>query len=313
MLRCPYTNFSLPLAHPVNLSSEDRLIRLSSINGTVGTARLQLLRCFFSLRPTTIRNHLLDSSDDLHPSPNTVYSMSQTMHNRNGITFFNIIKIYAPFPTHLFFPQDLPSSLPFITVPHIFCALLQLPRLSSRCRYPEIPLPTLFPRLGATESTSIASILGIAFGVVAGGFISDKMAQRSTRRNNVIREPEHRLPAFFRPLSLRRSVVFCLVLHSPTNRIDPSCGLFSSISHWHVVLTLLFRILWTDNFPWTGEAMVAVNVVKNLVAFSVSCGVVPWLLKSGWEKMWGTVMGICGAVTLLSIPVDLFSSPAREE
>lgn len=73
------------------------------------------------------------------------------------------------------------------------------------------------------------------------------------------------------------------------------------------------RILWTDNFPWTGEAMVAVNVVKNLVAFSVSCGVVPWLLKSGWEKLWGTVMGICGAVTLLSIPVDLFSSPAREE
>src|SRR5208282_143728 len=49
----------------------------------------------------------------------------------------------------------------------------------------------------------------------------------------------------------------------------------------------------------------------NLVAFSVSCGVVPWLLKSGWEKMWGTVMGICGAVTLLSIPMDLFSSPAR--
>jgi uncharacterized membrane protein len=63
--------------------------------------------------------------------------------------------------------------------------------------------------------------------------------------------------------------------------------------------------------PWAGEAMVAVNALKNLVAFGMSYGAVPWLMSSGWSKMWGAACGICAAVMLTSVVMYVFGKSAR--
>lgn len=63
--------------------------------------------------------------------------------------------------------------------------------------------------------------------------------------------------------------------------------------------------------PWAGELMVTVNALKNLVAFGMSYGAVPWLMQSGWEKMWGSATGISAAVALTAIPMYFLGKSAR--
>jgi len=46
------------------------------------------------------------------------------------------------------------------------------------------PQPPFLFSLGGTDSTSIASFLGIGANALVGGFVTDKIAQRSIQRNN---------------------------------------------------------------------------------------------------------------------------------
>ena len=57
--------------------------------------------------------------------------------------------------------------------------------------------------------------------------------------------------------------------------------------------------------------MVTINAFKNLVAFGMSYGAVPWLMSAGWARMWGTACGICSAVVLTSVLMYLFGKKAR--
>jgi len=57
--------------------------------------------------------------------------------------------------------------------------------------------------------------------------------------------------------------------------------------------------------------MVTVNALKNLVAFGMSYGAVPWLMSSGWLKMWGAATGICAGIILLSVPMYIWGKAAR--
>jgi len=175
------------------------------------------------------------------------------------------------------------------------------------------PQPPYLMTLGQTGSTSVASLLGIACGALAGGFVSDRIAQRSTRRNNGIREPEHRLPALL-PAAIAAPIgciIFGVTFANNTPWIGPLFGLFFinfAISCGpNVALTYV-----VDGYlPLAGETMVTVNALKNLTAFGMSYGAVPWLQQVGWLRMWGAATGICAAILLLSVPMYIFGKAAR--
>lgn len=44
--------------------------------------------------------------------------------------------------------------------------------------------------------------------------------------------------------------------------------------------------------------MIAIDAFKDLGAFGMSYGGLPWLLKHGWETTWGGATGICARVIL---------------
>jgi MFS family permease len=266
------------------------------------------------------RNHLMDSSEDLHPTPNnTVYPNSQNLHSGKGMTFGKILQFKKP--SHPI--SDLPTiffrPFPFVAVPAVFWAVLIYGNFLAWVVASSIQLSVFFPQppylftLGDTGSVSVASILGIAVGALAGGFVSDKIAQRATRRNNGIREPEHRLPALL-PAAIAAPIgciIFGATFAHNTHWIGPCFGLFfinfGIACGPNVALTYV-----VDGYlPWAGEAMVTVNALKNLVAFGMSYGAVPWLLNAGWMKMWGAATGICAGILLLSIPMYLFGKAAR--
>ena len=77
-------------------------------------------------------------------------------------------------------------------------------------------------------------------------------------------------------------------------------------------LVLMLTLTYVDGYlQLAGEANGYVNVLKNSVAFCMSYGAIPWLLKCGWERVWGAATGVCGVVILSSIPVYLFARAAR--
>lgn len=266
------------------------------------------------------RTHLMDLSDDLHPIPNNgVYPSSQNLHNGKGMTFGNIIKFKKPVHSISDFPKIFLRPFPFIAVPAVLWATLIYGNLLAWVVASSIQLSIFFPQppylftLGDTGSVSVAAILGIAVGALAGGFVSDRIAQRATRRNNGIREPEHRLPALL-PAAIAAPIgciIFGATFANNTHWIGPCCGLFAINFGLACGPNVALTYVVDGYLPWAGEAMVTVNALKNLVAFGMSYGAVPWLLKSGWLQMWGAATGICAGILLLSVPMYIWGKAAR--
>jgi MFS family permease len=281
---------------------------------------VNLLAAVFLLPETNYHRNLFidDTADSLHPTSNgSVYPTGEPV--KKGMSFWNIIKIHAPAQPISSLPKVFFRPFPLIAVPAVFWAVVTYGNFLAWVVASDIQKSVFFPQppyllsLGATGSTSVASILGIAAGALAGGFVSDKTAQRSTRRNNGIREPEHRLPALL-PAAIAAPIgclIFGLTFAHNTHWIGPLIGLFfvnfALACGPNVALTYVVDAY----LPWAGEAMVTVNALKNLVAFGMSYGAVPWLMNSGWEKMWGAAAGICGAVILLGLPMYLLGKSSR--
>jgi MFS family permease len=283
-------------------------------------AGINLLAAIFLLPETNYQRNLhIDSTESLHPISDTVYPIQNMDTTGDGMTFTKIIAFHKPSLPISSLPKIFFRPFPLIAVPAVFWAVITYGNFLAWVVAADIQKSVFFPQppylfsLGATGSTSVASFLGIGAGALAGGFISDKIAQRSTRRNNGIREPEHRLPALL-PAAIASPlgcILFGLTFAHDTLWIGPCCGLFlinfAIACGPNVALTYV-----VDSYlPWAGEAMVTVNALKNLVAFGMSYGAVPWLMSAGWARMWGTACGICGAVILTSIFMYLFGKAAR--
>jgi hypothetical protein len=54
-----------------------------------------------------------------------------------------------------------------------------------------------------------------------------------------------------------------------------------------------------------------INGGKNIFAFAVSFGVVPWVLKSGYANAFGEMAGIQTGVMLLTIPFYFYGKKIR--
>ena len=285
-------------------------------------AGVNLLAAIFLLPETNYnRNHLMDSSDGLHPIGNSVYPAGSNVHNppKGGMTLWSILKFHSPSqPVKNIFKIFL-RPFPFIAVPAVFWACIIYGNLLAWVVAGDIQKSVFFPQppyllsLGETGSTSVASILGIACGALAGGFVSDKIAQRATRRNNGIREPEQRLPALL-PAALASPIgciIFGVTFANNTSWIGPCFGLFFNNFALACGPNVALTYVVDGYLPWAGEAMVTVNAFKELVAFGMSYGTVPWLLKVGWLHMWGAACGISAALLLTSIPMYIWGKAFR--
>jgi len=65
-------------------------------------------------------------------------------------------------------------------------------------------------------------------------------------------------------------------------------------------------------YPVAFEALLLVCGLKNIFAFGFSYGVVPWIIRSGYEGAFGEMVAIQCGVMLLSVPLWYYGKKLRQ-
>jgi len=160
---------------------------------------------------------------------------------------------------------------------------------------------------------NISTILGLIIGMPTGGILADVFFRRSARKNDGWGSKESRIKAILPgtiicPLGL---VIIGIALQKNLSWVALAFGwLMLSIG-----LTAVANVMLTysvDCYPWRAAHIgVVVNVVKNVVSFGTSYGVIPWNMLVGSQNQYGTMAGIAVFFFLLNIPLSIYGKRVR--
>jgi MFS family permease len=160
---------------------------------------------------------------------------------------------------------------------------------------------------------NISTIIGLAVGMPTGGLLADIFYRRSARRNDGTGVRESRLKALLSgaiiaPLGL---VIIGVVLQKNLSWV----GLAFGWMMLNIGLTAVANVMLTysvDCYPWRAAHIgVVMNVVKNVVSFGTSYGVIPWYTLVGPQNQYGTMAGIAVFFFFLNIPLSIYGKRLR--
>lgn len=175
-----------------------------------------------------------------------------------------------------------------------------------------IPPPYNFS-IGAVGLINIPGMIGQGFGAVIGGICIDKWASYCARRNNGVFVPETRLFLFIVPTII---VFTGIVLFGFS---------VEQQMHWAVIFTAygLMSVGLTGSasitmtyvcdcyFPVAAECLEMINGIKNVFAFGLVHGVVPWVTRMGYARAFGTLGGIFGGLMAFVLPLLVWGPQIR--
>ncbi|KAF5658717.1 major facilitator superfamily transporter [Fusarium heterosporum] len=160
----------------------------------------------------------------------------------------------------------------------------------------------------------VACPVGAGIGAFFGGRFSDIVADRLTRGNNGIRQPEMRLPAmiisvFAAPLAL---ILYGVGIDRAWHWIVPTVGL--GLLNFSIVQATNISLVYTiDSYrPVAGELAVTQHAFKSAFGFLLSFYTNPWIDASGYTQSFGAMAGISGGVLLLWIPMYVWGRRVRQ-
>ncbi|TVY39109.1 putative MFS-type transporter [Lachnellula subtilissima] len=158
-----------------------------------------------------------------------------------------------------------------------------------------------------------AAIIGAAIGILAGGHLSDIVADFFTRRNGGVREPEMRLPAIMislitTPLAL---ILYGVGIQYNLHWMCPTIGLgllnFSIVQATNVALVYVI-----DGYrPIAGEVTLTTMGFKSAFGFLLSFYTNPWIEQSGYLNAYGAMAGISAGVLIFWIPLYIWGKRIR--
>ncbi|KAL4874498.1 MFS transporter [Aspergillus karnatakaensis] len=159
----------------------------------------------------------------------------------------------------------------------------------------------------------ISSIIGNLLGMPFGGFFSDWVANRATRKNGGIREPEMRLPAvgiamLCYPGSL---LLYGLGIHFKTHWMVAILGmfLFSFGSSAAIGISVVYTI---DCYrPIAGEVVVSQVAYKSVITFLMSFYANPWVERDGYAGAFSAMAGFSFVILGLWIPLYIWGKQIR--
>ncbi|KAL1887179.1 hypothetical protein Sste5346_010374 [Sporothrix stenoceras] len=146
----------------------------------------------------------------------------------------------------------------------------------------------------------ISGTIGAAIAIFFGGRLSDMVADRFTRRNGGLREPEMRLPAMAislisGPLSL---ILYGVGVGHNLHWICPVIA-FGLINFTIVQAANIAIVYMIDCYrPIAGEVTTTQYTFKSLFGFLLSFYTNTWISKSGYTAAFGEMAAISGAVFL---------------
>ncbi|KAM7200465.1 MFS general substrate transporter [Rhypophila sp. PSN 637] len=159
----------------------------------------------------------------------------------------------------------------------------------------------------------IAAIIGSLVGVPAGGQFGEWIADKLTRRNGGIRDPEMRLPAMIpcliaTPLSL---ILYGVGIQYRLHWMCPTIGLallnFATVQGTNICLVYVI-----DAYrPVAGEITLAVMGFKSLFGFLLSFYTNTWVSQSGYQNAYGVMAAISAIVILGWVPLYIWGKQIR--
>ena len=130
---------------------------------------------------------------------------------------------------------------------------------------------------------SLASFIGTLISFPFAGILTDSLSRVLRKRNNGVHKPEHRLPALVLPFLICPAGLFLFgySVYDKDRYTVPAVGFAMQSTALTTVPSVLLSYV-VDSFPDTsGEALVLINAIKNLIAFGLALKASPWLIKSG--------------------------------
>jgi hypothetical protein len=132
----------------------------------------------------------------------------------------------------------------------------------------------------------LSCVIGVAVGSLTSGRASDWLTLKLARRNNGIMEAEHRLWPF----------ATCLVM-VPGSLLLWGVGAAHGV-HWFGLVFAMACLAYTSSLGVTlsinymidsyhdisGDAIVAVILIRNTMSFAVNYGITPWLNNLGYQN-----------------------------
>lgn len=132
----------------------------------------------------------------------------------------------------------------------------------------------------------VSCMIGVSVGSLTSGRLSDWLTIKLARRNNGIMEAEHRLWPF----------ATCLIM-VPGSLILWGVGAAHQV-HWFGLIFAMACLAYTSSLGVTlsvnymidsyhdisGDAIVAVILIRNTMSFAVNYGITPWLTNLGYQN-----------------------------
>lgn len=157
---------------------------------------------------------------------------------------------------------------------------------------------------------SVSSFIGILVSWPIAGPLTDLLSRWMRKYNNGVHKPEHRLPALILPFLICPVglIVFGYTVSQKQNYVRPAVGSAISSAGLTLVPSVMLSYV-VDSYPKTsGEALVLVNMSKNVVAFGLAKGAYSWMAMEGVAKMFYEFAGIEWAALALGLPL-YFAGP----
>jgi MFS family permease len=132
----------------------------------------------------------------------------------------------------------------------------------------------------------ISCVIGVAVGSLTSGRLSDWLTIKLARKNNGVMEAEHRLWPF----------ATCLIM-VPGSLLLWGVGAAHAI-HWFGLIVAMACLAYTSSLGVTisvnymidsyhdisGDAIVAVILIRNTMSFAVNYGITPWITNLGYQN-----------------------------
>lgn len=178
--------------------------------------------------------------------------------------------------------------------------------------------PPYFFSPGAQGLFGLSSLIGVAIGGLAGGWVVDKVNAKIEKRRraaNKRHKPEERLillviPLFLAPVGL---IMYGAFMQRQLPWIAAAFGYGISSAGMAMISSVILSYGVDAYIPRSGEIMVFFNCIRCLITFAFLKVMPHWTMTVGPLESYSTLAGIEGLFYLLAIPIFFFGPWFRQK